>query len=72
MPSFARDIRPMFRDKDVEEMQFAFDLSRYEDVKSNATGILDRLSDGSMPCDQAWPPERIALFRQWIEEGSSP
>jgi hypothetical protein len=49
MPSFARDIRPLFRDKDVEEMRFAFDLSNYDDVKSNAVGIHARLADGSMP-----------------------
>ncbi len=69
MPSFARDIRPLFRDTDIEEMRFAFDLSQYEDVKSNAAGIYDRLADGSMPCDEAWPEERIALFRQWMEAG---
>jgi hypothetical protein len=69
VPSFASDIRPLFRDSDIEEMGFAFDLSQYEDVKSNAAGIYDRLADGSMPCDEAWPAERIALFRQWMEAG---
>ena len=72
MPSFARDIRALFRDKDVEQMQFAFDLTQHEDVKANASGIYDRLLDGSMPCDGAWPDERIALFGQWIQEGYSP
>lgn len=69
MPSFASDIRPLFRVTDIEEMQFAFDLGQYEDVKANADGIYDRLAEGSMPCDGAWPDERIALFRQWMEEG---
>lgn len=54
MPSFARDIRPLFREKDVEEMRFAFDLTQYEDVKTNASGMYDRWLDGSMPCDGAW------------------
>jgi hypothetical protein len=72
MSSFARDIRPLFRDKDVEEMRFAFDLSQYEDVKANATAIYDRLAEGSMPCDEPWPPERIARFHQWMEAGSPP
>jgi hypothetical protein len=72
VPSFARDIRPLFRDKDVDEMQFAFDLSSYDDVKTNAEPIYERLSDGSMPCDGAWPAERLNLFRQWIDEGSAP
>ena len=69
MPNFARDIRPLFRDQDVEEMQFAFDLSEYDDVKANAEAILERLSDGSMPCDGAWSDEHIELFRQWMQEG---
>ncbi len=69
MPTFARDIRPLFRDTDIQEMQFAFDLSQYEDVKANADGIYDRLAEGSMPCDAAWPDDRIALFRQWMDQG---
>ena len=69
MPSFASDIRPLFRDKDVEDMRFAFDLSIYDDVKNNAAGIYDRLKDGSMPCDGEWPPEQITLFRNWMDEG---
>ncbi len=69
MPSFAQDIRPLFRDKDVHAMRFAFDLSQYDEVKTNAQGIYDRLADGSMPCDGAWAEDRIALFRQWMEEG---
>ena len=72
MPGFERDIRPLFRDKDVDEMRFAFDLSQYIDVKDNAESIYQRLQDQSMPCDEPWPPERLALFRQWIDEGSAP
>jgi len=71
MPSFAQDIRPLFRAKDVDEMRFVFDLSLYDDVKSNADGIYDRLVDGTMPCDQPWPAERIALFREWMDAGYS-
>jgi hypothetical protein len=69
MVTFARDIRPLFREKDVEEMRFAFDLGAYEDVKANAEEIHRRVADGSMPCDAAWPDERIALFRRWIDDG---
>jgi len=53
-------------------MRFAFDLSNYDDVKSNAVGIHARLSDGSMPCDDAWGSGKIALFRQWMDEGLAP
>ena len=50
-------------------MSFAFDLSRYEDVRDNADAIAERLGDGSMPCDEPWPEERIELFRKWITDG---
>jgi hypothetical protein len=69
MPGFGRDIRPLFRDKDVDEMRFAFDLSAYQDVRDNAESIEERLSDGSMPCDGGWTDEQIALFRRWMAEG---
>lgn len=72
MPSFARDIRGLFRDSDVDEMKFAFDLSQYADVKSNAEAIYDRLADGSMPCDEPWPADRLATFKDWMDEGCPP
>jgi hypothetical protein len=70
--SFARDIRPLFRDGDVSTMSFAFDLSSYEDVRANAEAIYQRLATGSMPCDQRWPAENVERFRTWIDSGSSP
>jgi hypothetical protein len=71
-PGFARDIRPLFREDDVNAMSFAFDLREYEDVKSNAEAIYERLDAGTMPCDGAWPRDRVALFRQWVDEGCPP
>ena len=70
--SFAQDIRPLFRDRDVRSMSFAFDLSSYEDVRTNAEEIYARLTDGSMPCDGNWPAEDVARFRTWIDSGSPP
>jgi hypothetical protein len=72
MPSFTRDIRPLFRPEDVEAMNYAFDLSQCDEVKANAEAIYSRLADGSMPCDGAWPADRIALFRRWVDEGCAP
>ena len=66
---FEADIRPLFRPEDVEEMSWAFDLASYDDVKENAEAIYERLTDGSMPCDGAWPEERIETFRAWIDAG---
>jgi hypothetical protein len=67
--SFERDIRPLFREKDRQRMEWAFDLWRYEDVKENAEAILERLDDGSMPCDEPWPPEQIQRLRTWVQGG---
>jgi len=67
--SYARDIRPLFRQSDRESMQFAFDLWNYQDVRRHATDILERLTDGSMPCDGEWPEAQVALFRSWVEAG---
>jgi hypothetical protein len=72
MRSFARDIRPLFRDDDVEAMRYVFDLSDHEDARANAEGIYERLADGTMPCDGAWSADHIALFRRWVDEGSAP
>jgi hypothetical protein len=66
---FERDIRPLFRDKDVQSMSSAFDLSSYDDVRANADKILAAVAGGSMPCDGAWPDERVELFRGWVDGG---
>ena len=67
--SFKNDIKPLFREEDVDEMVPWFDLSKIEDVKSNAENILERLSDGTMPPDGEWPEEQIAKFKKWMDEG---
>ena len=68
--SFAAHIKPMFRAKDRQSMQFAFDLWSYSDVQAHAAGILGRLSDGTMPCDGAWPSAQVEVFRRWTESGT--
>ena len=72
--SFAKDIRPLFRDTpDIDTMkEFGMDLSSHADVKTHAEAIHSRLEDGSMPCDEAWPKEQIAKFKQWMDEGMAP
>jgi hypothetical protein len=71
-PSFERDIKPLFRDEDVESMEFAFDLRSYDDVRANAAEIHERLADGSMPCDGEWPADQVERFRAWIDAGLAP
>ncbi|HWC37072.1 MAG TPA: CDGSH iron-sulfur domain-containing protein, partial [Acidimicrobiales bacterium] len=67
--TFARHIKPLFRQRDRQSMKFAFDLWSYDDVGPRADDILARLRDGSMPCDGAWPAEKVQVFRRWIESG---
>jgi hypothetical protein len=69
--SFERDIRPLFRDGDINSMSAVFDLSSYQDVRANADSIYERLAEGSMPCDGAWPAEQVQRFRTWIDTGFS-
>lgn len=72
--SFAKDVRPLFRDElDVEAMKpFGLDLSSYDEVRAQAENIVARLEDGSMPCDEAWSTAQIDLFKQWMSEGMAP
>ena len=67
--SFTRDIQPLFRESDRDSMLFAFDLWNYNDVCKHAEDILERLTDGSMPCDGEWPEEQITQFQHWIDVG---
>jgi hypothetical protein len=69
-PSYEADIKPHFRERDRGSMTFAFDLWDYQEVAEHAVEILGRLRDGSMPCDGAWPAERIDLFQRWVEAGT--
>lgn len=71
--SFAVDIKGLFRAvPDRSSMLFRLDLHKFEDVRDWADSILERLEDGSMPCDGNWPADRIAKFKQWIAEGKQP
>jgi CDGSH-type Zn-finger protein len=67
--SFEEHIKPLFRERDRKSMSFAFDLWSCDDVKLYAEAILQRLQNGSMPCDGAWPDDRVELFQRWIEGG---
>jgi CDGSH-type Zn-finger protein/truncated hemoglobin YjbI len=67
---FDDHIRPLFRAMDRNSMLFAFDLWKEADVAAHREPILARLRAGTMPCDGAWPGEKIALFARWAAEQS--
>jgi hypothetical protein len=70
-PSFENDIKPLFRERDRGAMLSHFDLWSYDDVSANADGILGAVRDGVMPCDGAWPKEKVDLLQQWVESGKA-
>jgi len=70
VPTFDSDIKPLFRESDRDAMIRAFDLWSFADVKANADAILGAVRSGSMPCDRAWPEDRVDLLQRWIESGT--
>ena len=72
MTGFESDVKPLFREKDRLEMDYVFDLWSYEDVKTEASNILERVEDGTMHCDEPWPDDKIQVLRDWIEGGLQP
>jgi hypothetical protein len=68
---YDKHIKPLFRARDRQSMTFAFDLWSYDDVRSHAGAILARLRNGTMPCDGAWPAEKIDVFARWVESGTT-
>jgi hypothetical protein len=64
---FDQHIKPLFRARDRNSMRFAFDLWSVEDVSEHADAILERLRNGTMPCDGAWPPDRVDVFQRWVD-----
>lgn len=75
---FAADIRPLFTDTDIDHMSFFCNLADYNDVKTNAADILDRLTGSGGPqmppksTGGPWPSTWIALFRKWMDGGFQP
>jgi Ferritin-like len=67
--SFEEHVKTMFRPRDRQSMQFAFDLWSYDDVAANADEILARVRAGTMPCDGAWPKEQVDALQSWVDAG---
>jgi CDGSH-type Zn-finger protein/truncated hemoglobin YjbI len=70
--SYEKHIKTLFRDRDRQSMKSAFDLWSYDDVKHNAHAILERVCNGSMPCDGAWPREKVSALDRWVTTGMRP
>jgi hypothetical protein len=68
--SFSKDLVPIFHQFRAS-MMWRFDLTKYEDVKANASAILANISPGGgMPPPPFSPltQDQVNLFQQWIDE----
>jgi hypothetical protein len=70
--SFERDVKPLFRSRDRDAMLPHFDLWSLDDVKVHASAIVAQLRAGTMPCDGAWPADRVDVLQKWVDTGESP
>jgi len=69
---FAAHIRSLFRERGRQPMSSAFDLSAYDNVRSRAAAISQRLLRGSMRHDHAWPAGRAEVSGRWLDPGMQP
>jgi hypothetical protein len=71
--SFARDIRPMFTDMDVDHMKKAMNLADPISVFQHAGAIYAAVSSGSMPPPSSgetrWTSEMCSRFKDWWDRG---
>lgn len=78
--SFAADIRPLFRDIDVQHMKgLGVNLDDYSYMSdptgnhANAQSVEDHLTQQSMPPGGPyWTAAQLALFAQWRNDGYLP
>jgi hypothetical protein len=38
-------------------------------VPANAQSVYREVAAGTMPPDEPWPPERVSLFKEWMDAG---
>jgi hypothetical protein len=70
--TFAKDIRPLFRDGDIRCMKPAgvhLDDPNWMTIPVNAQQVYGAVSAAKMPPDAPWPADRIKLFKQWMDAG---
>lgn len=66
---FDPHIKSLFRQRDRDAMEWAFDLWVYDDVVAHSNKIMTRTGDGTMPPDAPWPENYVDVFRRWVEAG---
>src|SRR5262249_17587784 len=66
---FDAHVKALFRERDRQSMRLAFHRWAYDDVAQEADAILEQVRAGTMPCDGAWPAERVAVLERWVAAG---
>ena len=70
--TYSHDIRPLFRDTDIACMAprgKKLDDPTWMCTPANAQQVYNAVFNGRMPPDGRWPADRVALFKQWMDEG---
>ena len=73
--TYSHDIRPLFRDQDIACMVprgKKLNDPTWMCTPANAQQVYNAVSNGIMPPDGPWPPDRVALFKQWMDQGLKP
>ena len=73
--TYSHDIRPLFRDMDITCMGPRgkhLDDPVWMCTPANAQRVFNAVSAHRMPPDTPWPPERVALLKQWMDQGLKP
>ena len=53
----------------MKSMGVELDDAAWMCVAANAQEVYGAVADGSMPPDEPWPADRVALFKQWMDAG---
>jgi hypothetical protein len=59
----------------MDDQMGMFNLWKYDDVKTNADGILAAVKSGRMPPrneNRRWTPGKVQKFQDWINGGFQP
>jgi hypothetical protein len=73
--TYSHDILPLFRDQDIACMVPRGKLlndATWMCTPGNAQQVFNAVSAHRMPPGAPWPPERVALFKQWMDQGLKP
>jgi hypothetical protein len=77
--SFTTDILPLFTSIDIEHMGHVgveLDDYSYMSQPANAVEVHEQVSSGSMPPsdsgEQPWSPDKVELFKAWMDGGYQP